>query len=232
MPETEQDAEFRHHEGRPRMRVGEPVVAFSRLTASGANKRGSNSKRQRLLEACIDVVGELGYRQAKVSDICKAAGVTLRDFYQCFSGKDRCFAASFRFKGNILVDRANQTLADASGPLERRVQSALEVVLGELADDARVAQFVAEAANAGETGEESIDGMIAHARRSRLPDQLPGSDPRSLEQEVLLTAIAGAVTHTIIAWVRRGRAAELREVAPCLSRYVSGILREGPPPVA
>lgn len=231
MPQTEQDSERRYRDG-PRMRADEPVVAFGRPSTSGANRPGPNSKRQRLLEACVDVVGEFGYRQAKVSDICKAAGVTLRDFYQCFSGKDRCFAASFQFKGNVLVDQANQTLAEASGPLERKVQAALEVVLGELADDTRVAHFVAEAANAGETGEESIDAMITHARRRRLPDQSTESDPRNLEQEVLLTAIAGAVTHTIIAWVRRGKAGELREVAPCLSRYVIGILRERPPPAA
>jgi AcrR family transcriptional regulator len=224
MPETDQNPEAQYRGGRG-TGVHGPISASGRLTTSGA--RGyPNAKRQRLLDACVDVVGEFGYRQAKVSDICKAAGVTLRDFYQCFSGKDRCFAASFRFRGSILVERAKQTLAEASGPLERRIESALEVVLGELADDVRVAHFVAEAANAGETGEESIGAMITHARHSGLPDQFRGTNSWSLEQEVLLTAIAGAVTHTIIAWVRRGKAAELRDVAPCLARYVTGMFRE------
>lgn len=204
----------------------------SRLTGtSGPGVSGgdpeADPKRRQILEACVAVVGDLGYRQAKVMDICKTAGVTLRDFYTCFDGKSGCFEACYVRIGQELVTLGCETFAAATGTLEERVRLTLEAVLGALADDGRAARFVAEAAVAGGTGEEQIVAMVADARRS--VSTAPAADPDrpSLGQDVLVVAIAGAVTHTIITWVRSGRTDGLRDVAPYLAHFMALVLRPG-----
>jgi AcrR family transcriptional regulator len=222
---------------------GTPARARARVRARGGSVQASKgaasrrsgtpptedeepiTKRQRLVDACVSVVGDLGYRGARVSDICKVAGVTLRDFYACFASKDGCFAASFSFKSSVLVERGSRSFAEAAGPLEDRILRALDTVLGELAEDIRTANFMAEAANAGEAGDESIDAMVNVTRQLHLPRSEARRPRREFDDDVLLTAITGAIIHTIIAWVRTGRAEELRDVAPHLARYVTVMVR-------
>lgn len=204
----------------------------SRLTGTpGPGVPGSDlepdPKRRQILEACVAVVGDLGYRQAKVMDICKTAGVTLRDFYTCFDGKSGCFEACYVRIGQELVALGSETYAGSTGTHEERVRLTLEAVLGALADDTRAARFVAEAAVAGGSGEEQIVAMVAEARRTVSTVPADGPDRPSLGQDVLVVAIAGAVTHTIITWVRSGRTDGLRDVAPYLARFMSLVLRPG-----
>lgn len=208
--------------------VQAPKGAVSRRSGTPPTRKKKKepiTKRQRLVDACVSVVGDLGYRGARVSDICKVAGVTLRDFYACFASKDSCFAASFSFKGGVLVERGNRSFAETAGPLENRILRALDTVLGELAEDIRTANFMAEAVNAGEAGDESIDAMVDVTRQLYLPRSNSRRPRREFDDDVLLTAITGAIIHTIIAWVRTGRAEELRDVAPHLARYVTVMVR-------
>src|SRR5215813_13487753 len=60
------------------------------------------NQRERLYDGLVQVVAEKGYVNARVGDICLAAGVTRPAFYALFAGKEDAFIATYRY-GTDLV---------------------------------------------------------------------------------------------------------------------------------
>lgn len=83
------------------------------------------SQRQRLLDAALDVVGEVGYAAATVADITTAAGVSRTTFYEQFQNKLDAFLTAYdEFGKAFLADMAGtpattpvETLTAAGGRL-------------------------------------------------------------------------------------------------------------------
>ncbi len=66
------------------------------------------SQRQRILEAVLDVVGELGYAATTVADITAAAGVSRTTFYEQFRNKLDAFLTAYdEFGKSFLADMAS-----------------------------------------------------------------------------------------------------------------------------
>lgn len=53
-------------------------------------------RRERLLEAAVSVYGEVGFAGATVQDVCDAAGLTKRYFYESFENSEALLAACLR----------------------------------------------------------------------------------------------------------------------------------------
>jgi len=62
-------------------------------TAAARADTRADAMRDRLLDASIVVFGRRGYEDARVEDICQAAGTARATFYRYFSGKDDVFDA-------------------------------------------------------------------------------------------------------------------------------------------
>nr|BFE72999.1 hypothetical protein GCM10020092_063000 [Actinoplanes digitatis] len=65
----------------------------------------SRTQRDRLIDAMARTVAELGYANASLGDVCAAAGVSTRAFYEHFVDKEACFLAAFDL-GVSLLQRA------------------------------------------------------------------------------------------------------------------------------
>jgi AcrR family transcriptional regulator len=65
----------------------------------------SRTQRDRLIDAMARTVAERGYANASLGDVCAAAGVSTRAFYQHFVDKEACFLAAFDL-GVSLLQRA------------------------------------------------------------------------------------------------------------------------------
>src|SRR5689334_8048017 len=89
---------------------------------SRAIKRGPRSlppeviaatQRERLFDALVHTVAEKGYANARVSDICQAAGVTRPAFYALFEGKEDAFLAAYRHGIGVLLRLMEVAYRDA-----------------------------------------------------------------------------------------------------------------------
>src|SRR5215468_781361 len=60
------------------------------------------TQRARLLDGLVQTVAEKGYVNARVGDICLAAGVTRPAFYALFEGKEDAFIATYRHGTDVL----------------------------------------------------------------------------------------------------------------------------------
>src|SRR5690349_16018714 len=89
---------------------------------SRAIKRGPRSlppeviaatQRERLFDALVHTVAEKGYANARVTDICTAAGVTRPAFYALFAGKEDAFLATYRYGTGVVMKLMDRAYADA-----------------------------------------------------------------------------------------------------------------------
>jgi AcrR family transcriptional regulator len=88
-----------------------PAGGVVRRPPFGSNptvgERGSDTQR-RILEAALDVFGEVGFAEARVELITERAGCSRPAFYQYFSSKDDVFWALAGRLGHEMVDLAGQ----------------------------------------------------------------------------------------------------------------------------
>lgn len=76
-------------------------------------------KRDRIIDAAVEVFAEKGFRVARISDIAGKAGVADGTIYLYFKNKDDLLLVIFEEKMALLLDMLQGTLAGVSDPIER-----------------------------------------------------------------------------------------------------------------
>jgi TetR/AcrR family fatty acid metabolism transcriptional regulator len=94
--------------------------------------RGSREdKRQRIIDAAVEVFADKGFFGAKVAEIADAAGVADGTIYLYFKSKDDILVSLFREKMNEILHRFLTMLAETDDPeeqLRRYISEHLELV--------------------------------------------------------------------------------------------------------
>jgi AcrR family transcriptional regulator len=108
------------------------------------------ARREKLLDAGLELFGTRGYVATGVKDLCREAGLTDRYFYESFKDSELLFLAVFdRLVDELFVAVAEAVVAAGEDP-EPQLRSAIGTFVGALADDPRKARVIfAEAAAAG-----------------------------------------------------------------------------------
>ncbi|MFJ4652009.1 TetR/AcrR family transcriptional regulator [Nocardia sp. NPDC088792] len=94
-------------------------------------------RRQRFLDAAIRIFGERGYADCSLADVCAAAGLSKRQFYEEFETREDVLVAAY----DQIQDQAALTLAAALAELgpdpdpTTTVTHALTAYLGSLGSD-------------------------------------------------------------------------------------------------
>jgi AcrR family transcriptional regulator len=163
-------------------------------------------------------VAQKGYANARVSDICQAAGVTRPAFYALFEGKDDAFLATYKHGNEVLLklmSRAQQGAPDwRSGGRE-----ALRVLLDVLASTpAFAAMAVVEVEAAGPAARRERNKLLL--RFARFFVDVP-AQPELPMQEELVLAVVGGIHATIYRYVAAGRVAELPSLLPLVSYFAA-----------
>lgn len=178
----------------------------------------ARTQRDRLIDAMARTVAAKGYAGASLGDVCTAAGVSTRAFYQHFADKQACFLAAFDL-GVVLLQKAVTGAYGGSEPWPVRMHRGLDTLLRILAaEPAFAALAVVEVLAAGPT---------ARARRRLLLDMYTvffadaprGPDLSEVPAGVIDAVIAG-VYGVVYDFVSTGRVAELPDQLPNLTYLV------------
>jgi AcrR family transcriptional regulator len=100
----------------------------------------SASQRERLLAAIAAEVAEVGYRDVKIRAFTKRAGVSTRDFYDLFEGKEETFLAAFDAVRDYLENRLAAAAA-AESDWSRQLVAVLRTALAFFADEPDLARL-------------------------------------------------------------------------------------------
>lgn len=203
----------------PGARVGrDPARAIKRGPSRVPPEVVAATQRDRLFDGLVHTVAQKGYANARVSDICQAAGVTRPAFYALFEGKDDAFLATYRHGNDVLLrlmSRAHQAAPDwRTGGRE-----ALRVLLDVLASTpAFAAMAVVEVEAAGPAARRERNKLLLRFGKFFVdaPEQ-----PGLPMQEELVMAVVGGIHASIYRYVAAGRVAELPNLLPLLSYFAA-----------
>ena len=206
----------------PRPTGRPPTEAASRPTADATPGRAYGgvpadervaARRQRLLDAGLELFGTTGYHGTTVRALCAEAGLTARYFYESFPSTEALLIAVYRHWTDHLHDRLATAIAEAAptdptdrGADEAVVRHALDAVFASI-EDPRVLRVcwlevlgVSPAVDETYiTGIGRFDDLVAGVLAARAPHV----DPDRLH--LLAVALVGAVIQTAVRWLLDGQ---------------------------
>lgn len=177
--------------------------------------------RARLLDAFVEVVGEVGYENTKIVDVCKLAGVSNRAFYATFADKESCYLDAFDVGTSLLVEKVTRAYDSASGPWPSRVKAGIETAMAYLAANPAFARFCTiEPPRVGPAAVERLNQVIEDCRRRFEADHRAIAAP-ALREGPREAVLVGAVVRPIFGYIENGKTQELPKLAPCLVEFLS-----------
>ena len=161
------------------------------------------TRRERLLEAGLELFGTDGYLASGVKDVCAEASLTDRYFYESFRDTRELFIAVFdRVTDELFASVANA--GDASGPApEAQLRAGIETFVRALADDRRKARVIfSEAAGVGPEAEQHMRAtlrrfsvLVAGTARRHL-----ATDVSDELVDVVALSVVGTLERVIVEW--------------------------------
>ncbi|MEH1012276.1 TetR/AcrR family transcriptional regulator [Micromonospora sp. CPCC 206060] len=175
------------------------------------------TQRDRLFDALVHTVATKGYANARVSDICQAAGVTRPAFYALFAGKDDAFLATYRHGTDVLLKLMEQAYSDA-GDWPAGCRAALRVLLDVLASVPAFAMMaIVEIDAVGPAARYERDLLLRRFDQF-FRDAPPGPGP--VGPTGLTGAVVGGINSMVYRYVAAGRVAELPDLLPTLAYFM------------
>lgn len=103
------------------------------------------ARRERLVEAVLDVAGADGAAGLTVTAVCRKAGLNERYFYESFADRNEALAGAADHVAEVLVARILERLAAASGDQRSRATAAIGAAVDVLTEDPRKGALFLEA---------------------------------------------------------------------------------------
>ncbi len=198
-----------------------PATAPERLLPRGRHDLPrevvAHTQCDRLIDAMAQTVAVKGYAGTSLNDVCVAAGVSTKAFYEHFTDKQACFLAAFD-RGVELLSESVMSAYQRPGTWTERIHRCLGTLLDILAaEPAFAALAVVEVMAAGPR---------AVRRRSALLDgftalfaDAPRGSPAQPAPPVVVRAVVAGIYGIIFDHVVDGRVGELPQRLPELSYF-------------
>ena len=170
-----------------------------------ASEQRRAERRQRLLTAALGRFTTVGYRQTKIVELCADAGVSTRNFYEEFPGKEQVLLTLHDLINSAALDRVRTALDTLdSDDVVTRITVLLDAFVASVTSDPRLPRLnYVEAVGVSEELERQhqvwvarwADFIESEARRAAAHGVAPDRDYR-------LTAIGlvGAITGLLREW--------------------------------
>ena len=180
----------------------------------------TESQRNRIHQAMIEVVSKRGYPETRVVDVIGVAGVSRKTFYELFDSKEDCFLAAYDvLLESLLGEATNAFESNPGAPWAERVRAALEVLLEHLSRHPEEARFaIVEVLAAGPKALARRDSALRQftgfleTGRSETTIELPG---------ITSIAIAGGINELLYSEILHGAVTRLPSRLPDLMFWVT-----------
>jgi AcrR family transcriptional regulator len=161
------------------------------------------ARRARLLDAALELYGTRGWAAVGVKDVCRAAGLTDRYFYESFRDSGALYVAVLDRTTEELLGLVARRVAAAPSEPDAQARAAIEAFVRALAEDPRKARLIfADAAAANREVERRMRAtlrrfaaLVADTARPHLPGDVPERDLR-----IAALALVGAIDRVLTEW--------------------------------
>lgn len=181
------------------------------------------ARRERLLDAGLDLLGTGGSPAVSVRAVCRAARLTERYFYENFADREKFVVAVYE----RVADQAHRTLVDAlpdrSRPARERAYAAVTAFVEFLVDDPRKGRVLLIAP----TTDPALSARGLAIEPAPLPalirEHLPGRMD-AVEQTLTATSLVGGLVNLFTSYLDGALAVPRdRLVSHCVELLTSGV---------
>jgi AcrR family transcriptional regulator len=179
----------------------------------------SRTRRQRLLDAALEVFTEHGYSDTAVDEIARVSETSKGGLYFHFPSKQALFLALLDEASEALLRRVETAMASQSDPLERG-DAALREVLHAFGSHRLLARLIlVDALGAGKefaTRLNELHAAFAGLIADCLDDAVVQGQIPPLDTRVAAHAWYGAVNHVVLRWLMTSEPRQLEDAYPAL----------------
>ncbi|HUR40219.1 MAG TPA: TetR/AcrR family transcriptional regulator [Verrucomicrobiae bacterium] len=199
-------------------------VGRSYRGASLAERR--EARRAQLVRAGIDTFGARGFHAVTVREVCAAAGLTERYFYESFADRAQLFSAAYEQLHADLQQRLGAAFAAGGRDLARAARSGLHAYFEHIRRDPRGARIMlievfGVSADMDRLSRQTAMDFTVMTERMLAP-RLRG---KGLDPGLLATALVGGVIFSAMRWVLSGYAQPLDAVVDSVSAVFAAVLQ-------
>jgi AcrR family transcriptional regulator len=176
----------------------------------------ARTQRDRLIDAMARTVASKGFG-VPLTEVCSAAGVSTRAFYEHFADKEACFMATFE-RGAILLQRSVAAAYRQPDRWPLRIRRGLEMLLHLLAaEPAFTFLAIVEMLAAGPRPRERCRQFVASfGQFFRDAPRRDGQPPTPVVAEAVVAGVFGLLFN----YVSAGRTSELPGLLPEITYFV------------
>ncbi|WP_062996029.1 TetR/AcrR family transcriptional regulator [Nocardia mikamii] len=163
-------------------------------------------RRAAILDAALEVFGTSGYAGSSVKQICRAARLTERYFYESFTDRESCLAALY----SEIVDRVRgatmAAMISAGDDIDDRTRAGIQTFIDYLTEDRRLARVaLIEAVGVSSAMEERRHAVLREfAEIVTTTWAAARPEPLSAKQHSAAVALVGGVNHLLVDWLMSG----------------------------
>ncbi|MFI1914189.1 TetR/AcrR family transcriptional regulator [Nocardia sp. NPDC020380] len=201
--------------------------AFSGTYRGTTTDERREQRRQRLLDAALDIVGTQGLAALTVRGVCEQAKVGPRFFYESFPDLDALATTLLDEVQRAALDAADRAMTETPGEPEDKIRAGVAALIVAVTDDPRRANIAfAQAYGSAELMRRRFEGMRRVAgmiiRQTRLLLAVPE------EQDTALTALAqlitGGAAELVLVWLDGGLKVERPVLIEIVADYVVALV--------
>jgi AcrR family transcriptional regulator len=179
-------------------------------------------RRLKLIDAAVEVYGEVGYRGATVKAICEAAELTERYFYESFVNSEALLVAAYNHVVGHLHEEMSAAADAAGDDPDARLRAALTLYFTRLKQHPKPARvFLLEISGIGP----AVDAVKHEALRAFSDILVPATDPRRGEA-LFSIGMVGAVIGIAVRWVSKQYPQGIEEVVAIAASFCRVALTE------
>lgn len=187
-------------------------------------------RRRKLMDAALEMFGTQGYSTASIERLCTKAGVSTRNFYEEFTGKEAVLIALHEQITEQARDAVIEALAGASpdATTRERVEPAIRAYVASIASDLRAARIAyVETVGVSQAVEQSrirlrqawSELLVTEAERAAARGE---AVPRDFRLSAVV--IIGAINNMVHFWSMNSADFTLEDVSAELTRLIMALL--------
>lgn len=207
------------------------TAAAGRTYRGASNEERRAERRQKLIEASLEVYGDIGFHAATVKQVCARAGLTERYFYESFENAEALLAAGYlavmdRLQADVLAAIAAAPPGDMAA-ITRAALTTYYSLLRETPKAARV--FLVEILGVSPRVDaiywDAIRG-ISLAVLQFWPEATARARARGIDLNLFADGLVGATVQIALGWVRSGYAQPLETVVDTAATILGAVSRQ------
>ncbi|MBC7174401.1 MAG: TetR/AcrR family transcriptional regulator [Polyangiaceae bacterium] len=189
------------------MGATKPATGGRRFRGQSPEER-VHQRREQLLEAGLHTFGARGFHAVGVREICAAAGLTERYFYESFTNREALYVAVFERSAERIRAAVNAATDAAPKDVGSMARAGLRAYLETLRDEPNLARVLLidvfaigpDAGGEPQKTMESFARQIAVLVRALFPDLTE----RQLDAELVANGLFGSTLYQVLRWATGG----------------------------